>query len=269
MESKIFFLDIDYTILRDDGSIPEENIAAIREALDRGDYVSITTGRPKVSAMDTVRELGMLREHCFLISFNGSVIYDLATGNLLRDIRMPDEYAAYLFAEAERAGIYMQAYDEDGFLSARECPETEYYHNLIGTPYRIVPDLYHQTVYHTPKVLSLSLEDIETLHQFQRSHADWEEGKCVSYFSHPEMLEYSYYKVTKGSGIAFLEDYTGIAHANTIAVGDADNDLSMIEAAGIGVAMKNASDRVKALADYVTEHDNNEGGVAEVLRKFG
>ncbi len=269
MDKKIFFLDIDYTLLRDDASIPEDNIAAIREMADKGNCVSISTGRPRTSAQPIAEALGMLRENCFLIAFNGAVIYDLSNGALLRDMRMPDEYAAYLFAEAKKAGIYMQAYDDEGFLAADKCPEAEYYHDLIGTSYRVVPDLYHLESYHTPKVLSLALGDRGPLEQFQREHQAWEEGKCVSYFSRPEMLEYSYCKATKASGIAFFEEYLGIAHENTIAVGDAENDIPMIEAAGIGVAMKNASAHVKSLADYVTERDNNEAGVAEVLRRFG
>ncbi len=269
MDRKMFFLDIDFTILRDDGFIPDENIAAIKETVDKGNCVAISTGRPKVSAVPIAEALGMMRSNCFLISFNGAVIYDLESGELLRDLRMPDEYASYLFSEAEKAGIYLQAYDEDGFITAKDCKESKYYHDMIGTPYRVVPGLYHLESYHTPKVLSLGLEDMEPLRRFKREHSEWEKGKCVSYFSRPEMLEYSYFEATKASGILFLEEYIGTAHENTIAVGDAENDLSMIEAAGIGVAMRNATEHVKACADYVTERDNNEAGVAEVIRKFG
>ena len=56
--------------------------------------------------------------------------------------------------------------------------------------------------------------------------------------------------------------------ANTVAAGDQENDISMIEAAAVGAAMKNATDAVKASADYITENDCNHSGVAEILRKF-
>ncbi len=269
MSEKIFFLDLDNTTLKDDGSVPEGNAAAISEALDMGDYVAIATGRPSVSAKPIAESLGMLRENCFLIAFNGAVIYDLKSGELLRDLRMPDEYASYLFSEAEKYGIYMQAYDDEGFLTSKICPESEFYHDMIGTPYRVVPDLYSQKIYHTPKVLSLALDDREPLRRFRQDHLAWEDGKCISYFSNPMMLEYSYIKATKASGIAFFEKYLDIPHNNTIAVGDAGNDIPMIEAAGIGVVMKNASDSVKEYADYVTKRDNNECGVAEAILRFG
>ena len=74
--------------------------------------------------------------------------------------------------------------------------------------------------------------------------------------------------VSKGAAIRFLAEYLMIPMENTIAVGDAENDIPMIEAAGLGVAMKNASDEIKKYADYITERDNNQGGVGEVIQKY-
>ncbi|MBR2036785.1 MAG: HAD hydrolase family protein, partial [Lachnospiraceae bacterium] len=70
------------------------------------------------------------------------------------------------------------------------------------------------------------------------------------------------------AAVRFLAEYLNIPIENTIAVGDAENDIPMLEAAGLGVAMKNASDDIKQHADYITKLDNNEGGVGEVIRKF-
>ncbi len=269
MDKKMFFLDLDFTTLKDDKSIPEVNIDAIRETLDAGQYVAIDTGRSPIIAKPIAESLGMNRKGCYLICFNGAMIFDLSDGSLLRDLRMPDEYAAYLFSEAERAGIYMQAYEEDGkVISSRACPEADYYSSKVKTPYTVNPDLYHLKTYHTPKVLSISLDGQQPLLDFRQDHLDWEAGKCISYFSFPEMLEYSYIEATKESGMLFFEDYLGIPHENTIAIGDAGNDLPMITGSGIGCAMSNAIDEVKEQADYITELDNNSGGVAEVLRKF-
>lgn len=74
--------------------------------------------------------------------------------------------------------------------------------------------------------------------------------------------------LTKGSAVRFLCEYTGIPLCNTIAAGDAENDISMIRAAHIGCAMKNAEEEVKQAADYITENDNNHDGVAEIIHKF-
>ncbi len=268
MEKKMFFLDLDDTTLRNDKTIPEENITAIRETLDAGHFIAISSGRPPVSANEIAGSLGMLRSGCFLISYNGAVIYDLENGKLLKDLRLPDEYAAYLFSEAERSGIYMHAYGEDCYITAADSPESKFYRENTNTPCRVVPGLYHQKIYNTPKVVAISLDDHDALLDFQRRHREWEKEKCASFFSCPELLEYCYYMSTKAYGIRFFEDYLGIARKNTVAIGDADNDISMIREAGIGVAMNNASEEVKQAADYVTKLDNNAGGVAESLRRF-
>ena len=94
-------------------------------------------------------------------------------------------------------------------------------------------------------------------------------GRCVSFFSCPQYLEYCPLGATKADGIAFFEERLGIAHENTIAVGDEDNDAAMIRYAGTGVVMKNGNEAVKPLADYITTRDNNHGGLAEVIRRYG
>ncbi|MCD8365456.1 MAG: Cof-type HAD-IIB family hydrolase [Clostridiales bacterium] len=268
MERKIFFLDMDATTLRDDKSIPVENITAIREALDRGHCVTIATGRTWVSTEPLARRLGMRRKGCYLIACNGASVYDLENGGILQKKMFPDEYARYLFAEAEEANLYMQAYSETEFLARQVCPELEFYAWSSSMDYRIVPDLYHLENYDTPKVLLLSLDNRPALEQFQRNHIEWEKGRCVSFFSSPQYLEYCRMDCTKATGMKFLENYLYIAHENTIAIGDEENDLTMIREAGIGVAMKNARENIRNEADYVTKKDNNEGGVSEVIRKY-
>ena len=73
---------------------------------------------------------------------------------------------------------------------------------------------------------------------------------------------------SKGKAVEFLCDYLGIPIAESVACGDAANDISMIKAAGIGVAMQNATDDAKLSADYITSNTNNCDGIKEVLEKF-
>lgn len=268
MSKKMFFIDLDGTTLKDDKTIPEENIRAISQTVDQGNYVSIATGRALVSAEQVAKQLGMMKKGCFLISFNGGIIYDLNDMSILRNLRLQDDHASYLFREAKRWGLHMQAYSETSILARNESPELTFYAQKTRMEYDIIPDLYERSVFQTPKVLLVSMEDHELLEKFQQEHKSWEEGRCVSFFSCPEYLEYCPLGGTKADAIKIFEEKLGIAHEDTIAVGDEQNDLGMIQMAGIGVAMKNASDEIKKYADYVTEKDNNQGGVAEVIRKF-
>ncbi|MCD7981021.1 MAG: HAD-IIB family hydrolase [Clostridiales bacterium] len=274
MGKKMFFMDLDGTVLRDDKSVPEENIAAIREALDAGHFAAIATGRSTVSAIPVARELGMLRKGCFLISYNGAKILGLDHMEMLRELFLPEEYAAYLFAEAERCRIHVQSYSGNEILARRESPELQFYVNQAKMPYRIISDLYEagessqSTRPATPKVLLASLKSKEILEKFRADHLEWERGRCVSVFSAPEYLEYCHICGTKADGISYFEKYLGIAHEDTVAMGDEENDLAMIRAAGVGAAMRNAADYIRNAADLVPVRDNNEGGVAEVIRMF-
>ena len=103
---------------------------------------------------------------------------------------------------------------------------------------------------------------------FRDAFDDWAEGKVNIFFSCYEFLEFVPVGISKGVEIRFLADYLNIPMENTIAVGDAENDIPMIETAGLGVVMKNATDDIKKYGDYITELDNNQGGVGEVIRKF-
>ena len=93
-------------------------------------------------------------------------------------------------------------------------------------------------------------------------------GKLFDVFSKPEMLEFSHMLSNKGAAVRYMADFYHEPIENTIAVGDEENDCPMIEAAGVGVAMANASPAAKAVADYVTERDNNHSGITEVIEKF-
>ena len=94
------------------------------------------------------------------------------------------------------------------------------------------------------------------------------EGKLFDVFSKPEMLEFSHMQSNKGAAVKFMADFYKVPVADTIAVGDEENDCPMIEAAGVGVAMANASQVAKDIADYVTVNDNNHSGITEVIEKF-
>ena len=93
-----------------------------------------------------------------------------------------------------------------------------------------------------------------------------ERGNC--FFSRSEYLEYCPKDTDKGSGLRYISKFLNIPMENTVAVGDERNDIPMIQAANIGVAVKNGHEDLKKAADYITEHDNEHGAVAEVIEKF-
>ena len=118
------------------------------------------------------------------------------------------------------------------------------------------------------KVLMIDLKNTGRLARFREKNLEWEKGKCTSFFSCREYLEYCPLDTSKGTGVSCLTKMLNLPLDCTVAVGDEENDIAMLNAAHIGVAVKNATPEVKAAADYVTEHDNNHNAIAEVIERF-
>ena len=108
MSRKILFADLDATLLCDDKTISEKNRQMIREMLKRGNYFVIATGRPVESGRSVVKELGLTRPGCYMIAFNGAVVYDCAADHILLKRSVPVEVVYELFERAKEEGIYAQ-----------------------------------------------------------------------------------------------------------------------------------------------------------------
>ena len=265
---KILFTDIDGTLLDSNRKITKENQQAIDAALAKGHAIVIATGRPLNSGKMVVEQLGLMKAGCYMIAYNGAVIYDCGANKVLGNQTLPMEYVEYLFAEAKKQNLHIQTYHKDVVVSTKMSDELAYYQNHTGLPYQVVSSLREELTEEPQKVMLIHREDKEVLQKFQASHATWAEGKCNSFFSNDYYLEYCPINASKAYGISYLCDYLQVPHEHTIAVGDERNDISMIEAAAVGVAMRNAKDEVKAIADYITKNDNNHSGVAEVIERY-
>ena len=151
-----------------------------------------------------------------------------------------------IFDEALQCGLHCQTYSDSEIVTEHDTEEVKRYSSIVKIPYKVVPDVTAFLKSEPVKVLVVNYENKEHLRDYLEKTADFADGKINR----------------------FLCEYTGIPLCNTIAAGDAENDISMIRAAHIGCAMKNAEEEVKQAADYITENDNNHDGVAEIIHKF-
>lgn len=268
MNNKILFVDLDGTLLCDDKTISEKNRAAIGKMLGEGHYLVLATGRTVESGRNVARELGLTMPGCYMIAFNGAVVYDCSADRVLMKRSLPIDVVQELFERADKAGIYVQTYNNTDIITSRHTRELDFYKDRNHLPYKLSPNVLDLLEEEPQKVLLIDLEDRARLEKFQRDNADWEKGKCCSFFSCNEYLEYCPIDTNKGSAIAYLTKMLGMPMECTVAVGDEENDISMIRAAHVGVAMKNGTTEAKAAADYITECDNNHDGIAEVIKKF-
>lgn len=268
MNNKILFVDLDATLLSDDKSISQRNRKAIQKMLDEGHYIALATGRPVESGRVVARELGLTLPGCYMIAFNGAVIYDCSADRVLLKRSLPIDVVQELFERAKRAGIYVQTYNNTDIITTKHTRELDFYRAKARISYKLSKNVMDMLDEEPQKVLLVALERKERLLKFQQDNLKWEQGKCNSFFSSKEYLEYCPLGTSKGSGVTYLTKMLNMPPDSTIAIGDEQNDISMIQAAHIGVAMSNGIDELKAAADYVTEHDNNHDAIAEVIEKF-
>ena len=267
MSSKILFTDIDDTLLNKDKRVSRENREAIRRLLEQGHYFVLMTGRPIATGRIVIRELELTQPGCYMAAYNGGVIYDCAAGRILSERTLPMEVTKELIDEAHKEGIYVQTYQRDTIITEKDGKELEFYLSNAVMRYQLVDDLFSSLDKEPNKVILINVDDTDRLRQFQESHSYLEE-RSNSFFSHDEFLEYCPKGINKGSGVHYISSFLGIPMENTVAVGDERNDIAMVRAAHVGVAVKNAHSELMKVADYVTEHDNEHGAIAEVIEKY-
>lgn len=130
----------------------------------------------------------------------------------------------------------------------------------------IISDDYASTLTKGPfKMLAIDLKNHDRLTNFCDSIADWADDKIRYIFSNDYYLELFVHDAGKGNAVRYVYEHFGVSRNDTYAAGDAQNDISMIEAAGCGIAMKNATDIVKKAADVITPKDNDNDGLAEYM----
>ena len=137
MNNKILFADLDHTLLCDDKSISEKNRAAIQKMLELGHYFVLATGRPVESGRIVAKDLGLTSPGCYMIAFNGAVVYDCAADRVLHKSSLPIEVTQEIFDRAHKAGIYVQTYNTVDIVTKRHTKELDYYVERSHMTYKL------------------------------------------------------------------------------------------------------------------------------------
>ena len=268
MNKKILFLDLDGTLLNDDKQIPEENKRALHRAVAQGHRVVIATGRALSSARALMEQLDFDREGFFCIAYNGGILYDCGEKKILSEHTLTMEQVRYISEEAKKRGLFCQTYSGPYILAPRECEELQYYVKKTSMSYRISDDFMRDLSEPPHKMLMVSTKSRQELEGIRQAMFSWAEGQIEMIFSCDQYLEFLPAGVEKGNAVRELCRLLEIPLEDSIAAGDEENDRSMIRAAGLGCAMANGIEAVKAEAGYITKRDNNHCGVAEIVEKF-
>ena len=273
---KLVALDLDGTLFDNSSRISKRNLTAIRSITDKGIHVVISTGRPfEGIPFDQIKGTGIN----YAITANGSGIYEISTGKCLYENAMDEELVTPILNFLLTRDIHMDAFIGGKGYTPIQCVETaqkltvpsSIKNHIITTRTRLdnILQFIHENQLKVQKMTlnfypaaDGTLIDRETVRKFLVSNPSIT-TVCGGYNN----LEFTRADANKGVGLRKLAEILGVNPDATMAIGDTENDLAIIEAAGIGVAMGNATDAVKARADYVTT-TNTKDGVAAAIEHF-
>lgn len=262
---KLVAIDMDGTLLKEDKTVSNITKKAIERAQKKGVKVVLASGRPIEGIYRYLDELKLVSEDDFVLSFNGSIIQNTKTKEVICKNVLKGSDLLYLYNISKKVGVNVHAFSAVGCITPKMSKYTEVEGTINGIDIKIVDfnnidsseDLYKVMMIDEPDILEKAIKDIP-------------EGVYDKYTvlrSTPYFLEFLNKNSNKGEGVKALANYLGIRKEEVICIGDAGNDLHMIEFAGLGVAMGNAFEEVKKAADYITS-TNEDDGVAEVIEKF-
>ncbi len=262
---KLLFTDLDGTLLNDDSQVSPGTKAFLDDFLLAGNKLILSSGRPLLSVLEVKEKAGLTQSGIFLTCSNGTQIYDCDRACSIWEKRLPLSYVSYLQTQAERYGLHIQTYRDDAVVSPAKDAEITYYRRRIHLPLIVSPHLVDALTQGPFKMLAISLNDFHKLESFRTGILDWAENKIRTIYSNNMYLELFDWDAGKGNAVHFLCDYLDVPLYDTYAAGDAENDISMLTAAGTGIAMQNAPEKVKQKADIITGLDNNHDGLADTM----
>ncbi|MBK8985879.1 MAG: HAD family hydrolase [Chloroflexi bacterium] len=259
---QLIALDLDGTLLSDDGTVSPRNTWAVRTAVAQNVQVILATGKTRSSAVALLPQLGISSPGVFT---QGLVIHN-ADGSVRHETWLDQETSVQAITFALQQQLAHHAYCGSNIFTAYDNP---YSHRLH--------EQYHEPL---PQVIGPFLAQIDGLriNKFlvsdeqnndvtRRRLTDLLGDRAVVTQAVSGYIEILPPGASKGRGVQRLLADLGIPPSAMLAIGDGENDLEMLQMAGVGVAMGNAKSTVKAVADYVTA-DNNHSGVAEAIERF-
>jgi Cof subfamily protein (haloacid dehalogenase superfamily) len=264
MTYKMIVLDLDDTLLRDDLTISPRTKLSLMEAQEAGVKVVLASGRPTSAMLPIAEELRLKEYGSFILSFNGGKIINCQSGEEWFSSTLPNEIVQQLYEISRRENVWIHTYVGDTIVTEEPNQYTDIEGELTKLQIKVVESFIDAVTEPVVKVLMLKepgiLAKVEKKLQMELA------GLSVMR-SKPFFLEFTESGVTKGTSLKSLIQQLGISRDEVIAIGDSNNDLSMIQFAGLGVAMGNASEEIKAQADFITD-TNMDDGVAKVVEEF-
>ena len=263
---RLIALDLDGTLTNDEKVITPRTYDALMAAQRRGIKVCLASGRPPYGMQPLAEQLRLSEYGGIVIAYNGGYVYDCQTGEVLREVFLNESMLSRLYTFQALSGMTLMTYHGDKIYT--EHPDDEF----VGVSVRNnkmtavgVENFVRDIPRPVNKCLMVGSPDI--LPQWEQKMQEAFRDEMHILRSTPYFIELLPLGIDKAPALLSIAGRYDFKTENIISFGDSHNDISMLEVSGIGVAMANADDDVKAVADIVTLSNNNDG-IAHIIEQL-
>ncbi|CAD0007923.1 haloacid dehalogenase [Flavobacterium chungangense] len=264
MQYKMLVLDMDDTLLTDDHKISELNKKVLLEAQTKGVYVVLASGRPTSAMTAYAKELELDLNDSYIISFNGAVISQAKDDLVLFEQCLTTAQIHDLYDYSVKMKTHIITYLDGEIISETDSEYIEIEKEITGLPHNKVFSF--KDYVGRPAVKCILLEHPDYLKEIEKDLKTEMPHLSIA-MSKPFFLEAAQHGIDKAASIKFLAEKLNIHQSEIIAVGNAGNDLTMIEYAGLGVWVDNVTPELRDRANVIVA-SNNDDGVAEVVQRY-
>lgn len=270
MDYQILALDLDGTLTNSKKEITPQTKEALIRIQENGIKVVLASGRPTTGVLPLAKELQLERFGSYILSFNGGRITDCRSREIIYNRLLPKNIAAPLFEIVRHFDVDIVGYSEKAILSGLHTNQyTELESRINGLPVRhIEPFTEHIEADNNKFLITGEPDEIARVKDKLIPHFH---GLLNIYCSDPFFLEIMPQNIDKAHSLEKLLSSIGLTTQQMICCGDGYNDITMIQSAGLGVAMANAQPAVKEAADFITLSNDDDGilyVIGDVFRCF-
>lgn len=259
---KLIAVDVDGTLLNSAGILTEETKKAITACVERGVIFSISSGRP-IQGVEYLNQ--MLGLDLPFITYNGAMVVMGKSKEILYEQKLSSQNAKNIIELGKKFDTTIMVWMENKLYTNELNDRTNKYKEIAKVEPILIDDVDELIKNGVTKILWY--DEIEKIEKYQSEVGKYLFDSVNYHTSRPMFLEFVDINASKAIAMKRLGDHFGIEQSEMIAIGDGYNDLSMIEYAGLGVAMGNSKEAIKEKADFTTL-SNDEDGVAHVIHKF-
>ena len=264
MKYKLIVLDVDGTLLNSNREITKRTIQTLRRVQQMGIRIALASGRPTYGILPLAKAIDLGVYDGYIISYNGAQVMEAKSGQILFERRIDPQMVPYLEKKAAKMGLIMAYYDGNEVVSTDiSDPHIMDEAKMNGMTLR-QDDVLSLTMVDWPAEIMLVSDDEQALTSLESHMQRHLNGVMDTIHSNPYYLEIVGYQVGKSYAMSALVQKMGIDMSEVLAIGDGEADINMIQMAGTGVAMANATEGVRRWAELTTLSCDEDGAALAI-----